>query len=116
MSYKDIPCVFYILYKILTTFKLAVIAPAIVVTCPTPNGPFCNINVELALVTFTRSVFEMAGSITTVDVVTFCIKLPVSCVPFNSNLTDTVSFPPFASHWKYYTFYMKCIFIRKVHL
>ena len=66
--------VFYILYKILTTFKLAVIAPAIVVTCPTPNGPFCNINVELALVTFT-SVFEMAGSITTVDVVTFCIKL-----------------------------------------
>ncbi len=31
----------------------------------------------------------MAGSITTVDVVTFCIKLPVSCVPFNSNLTDT---------------------------
>ena len=67
--------VFFILYKILTTFKLAVIAPAIVVTCPTPNGPFCNINVELALVTFTRSVFEMAGSITTVDVVTFCIKL-----------------------------------------
>ena len=84
-------------YKILTTFKLAVIAPAMVVTCPTPNGPFCNINVELALVTFTRSVFEMAGSITTVDVVTFCIKLPASCVPFNSNLTDTVSFPPLAS-------------------
>ena len=67
--------VFLYSYKILTTFKLAVIAPAIVVTCPTPNGPFCNINVELALVTFTRSVFEMAGSITTVDVVTFCIKL-----------------------------------------
>ena len=67
--------VFYILYKILTTFKLAVIAPAIVVTCPAPNGPFCNTNVEFALVTLTSNVLEIAGSNTTVDVVTFSIKL-----------------------------------------
>ena len=77
MSKRHSLC-FYFSYKILTTFKLAVIAPAMVVTCPTPNGPFCNTNVELALVTFTRSVLEMAGSITTVDVVTLCIKLPAS--------------------------------------
>ena len=88
---------FFILYNILTTFKLAVVAPAIVVTCPTPNGPFCNMNVEFALVTFTRSVFEIDGSNTTDAVVTFCIKLPVTCVPFNSNLTDTTSFPALAS-------------------
>ena len=30
------PLCFYIPYNILTTFKLAVIAPAMVVTCPTP--------------------------------------------------------------------------------
>ena len=92
--------VFLYSYNILTTFKLAVIVPAIVVTCPTPSGPFCNINVEFALATFTRSVFEIDGSNTTVDVVTFCIKLPVTCVLFNSNLTDTTSFPPVASPWK----------------
>lgn len=100
MCLKRHPLCFYIscaFYNILTTFKLAVIVPAIVVTCPTANGPFYNTNVEFALATFTRSVFEMASSSTTVDVVTFCIKLPVTCVPFNSNLTDTTSFPPFAS-------------------
>lgn len=36
---KSIPCVF-IFYKILTTFKLAVIAPAMVVTCPTLTDHF----------------------------------------------------------------------------
>ena len=58
---------------------------------------FCNTNVEFALVTLTSNVLEIAGSNTTVDVVTFSIKLPATCVPFNSNLTDTVSFPPVAS-------------------
>ena len=96
MSKRHSLC-FYFSYKILTTFKLAVIVPAIVVTCPAAKGPFCNTNVEFALVTLTSNVLEIAGSSTTVDVVTFSIKLPATCVPFNSNLTDTVSFPAVAS-------------------
>ncbi len=43
-------------------FKLAVITPANVVTCPIANGPFCNDKVEFGEVTSITIVFEIAGS------------------------------------------------------
>lgn len=43
-------------------FKLAVITPANVVTCPILNGPFCNDKVEFGEVTSITIVFEIDGS------------------------------------------------------
>lgn len=55
---------------IFNIFKLAVITPDNVVTCPIANGPFCNDKVEFGEVTSMTIVFETAGSNTKVPPVT----------------------------------------------